>query len=179
MGNTSLTNTIAFNYVVTQPLTLSIDPLGAGTISPNYNGQSLVIGKAYKVTAKAAKGFSVAGWSGGISSAASKLTFTMESGLALTANFKDTQRPTCVVTYPAAKKTVTNDVITAAGKAADNGAVAAVYYQFNTNAWTLAEGTTNWSAAGLTLNPGNNIIRAFAVDASTNISLTNSITFKH
>jgi len=152
---------------------------GPGEVIPNYNGETLLIGKTYKTQAKPEKGCMFTGWSGGVSSADSKLTFTMEPGLALAANFKDIQRPTCVVTYPAAKHTVTNDVITASGKAADNVAVAAVYYQFNTNGWALADATTNWSAPDLTLNTGTNVIRAFAVDTSTNISLTNSIAFKH
>jgi hypothetical protein len=47
------------------------------------------------------------------------------------------------------------------------------------SAWTLASGTTNWSAPNLTLLSGTNIIRAYAQDTSGNNSRTNSISFRH
>jgi hypothetical protein len=103
----------------------------------------------------------------------------MVPGLSFTASFKDTTRPVLVVLYPKAKQSITNSVVSADGKSSDNVAVAAVYYQFNSGAWTLANGTTNWSAPNLTLLSGTNIIRAYAQDTSGNNSRTNSITFRH
>jgi len=175
-GNISLVANFTSSSV-SSPITVAVSPPGTGTVSPNDNGQSLQVGKKYTLTAKPANGCKFIGWTGSNNSGSTTLTFTMAPGLSFTANFKDTQRPVCAVLYPKAKESITTSTITATGKASDNVGVAAVYYQLNTDPWTLAEGTTNWSTPGLTLASGANVLRAYAVDAAGNASLTNSITF--
>ena len=71
--------------VLAAPLAVQIN--GSGAVTPNYNGQSLEIGKSYTMTAKANSGFIFAGWSGGITNPNAKLTFVMQSNLVLQANF--------------------------------------------------------------------------------------------
>jgi hypothetical protein len=176
-GNFSATNSVSLIYETNLTVTVTLD--GPGKVTPNYNGQTLELGKKYTMTAKPARRCKFLGWSGSLSSRSSKLTFTMVPGLSFTANFKDTTRPVLAVLYPKAKQSITNSVVSADGKSSDNVAVAAVYYQFNSGAWTLANGTTNWSAPNLTLLSGTNIIRAYAQDTSGNNSRTNSITFRH
>jgi hypothetical protein len=176
-GNFSATNSVSLIYLTNLVVTVTLD--GPGKVTPNYNGQSLVFAKKYTMTAKPVKGCKFVGWSGSMTSALPKLTFTMVPSLSFTASFKDITRPVIAVLHPKAQQSITNAVVSATGKSSDNVAVAAVYYQFNSGAWTLANGTTNWSATNLALLSGTNVIRAYAQDTSGNNSRTNSITFKH
>jgi hypothetical protein len=73
---------------------------------------------------------------------------------------------------------VSNQLFNATGTAKDTAGVAAVFYQLNGGDWTNAAGTANWTA-GLTLTPGANTLRVYAVDTSTNFSTTNSVTFTY
>ena len=66
--------------------TLVVQTIGAGMVSPNLNGAQLVVGKIYKLKAKAESGQLFAGWSG-VDSQSPALTFVMRSNLVLTANF--------------------------------------------------------------------------------------------
>ena len=79
---------------------LTVHTNGHGTVSPNYNGQLLDVGRSYSMTAKPVSGFGFAGWSGSLTSTNSTLTFMMEPSLALTANFVDMQKPTLSITSP-------------------------------------------------------------------------------
>jgi hypothetical protein len=158
---------------------VTVQMVGMGTVTPNYDGQSLEIGKTYTITAKAAKGFKFANWSGSVSGNSPKLKFVMAPGMTLTATFEDVKDPALVITYPAAKRSITNSVIAATGRASDNAAIAAVYFNFNNNGWMLASGTTNWVTPDLALIPGKNTIQAYAVDVNGNFSKTNKITFNH
>lgn len=178
--NYSTTNTVIFTYVVKVPITVQTN--GSGTVTPNYNGQSLQIQKTYKMMAKAAKGFGFVNWTGSTNTASSKLTFLMASNLIYTANFADNARPALAIIFPAVKHSVSNSPITSTGKASDNVGVAVVYYRLNGGAWqvaSLAGDGTNWSAANLTLNVGSNSISAYAQDAVGNTSLTNTVVFTY
>ena len=170
---------VSASPVLADTLSVGIFPSGGGAVSPNYSTTALQDGKTYTMTAKAAKGFQFTDWTGDTNSTNAKLTFVMRAGLSFTANFKDTQRPTCVVLFPKVKQAVGAPVITATGRASDNAGVTAVYFQLNTGDWSPATGTTNWSAPDLVLAPGTNVIRACAVDAAGNYSLTNSIAFSY
>jgi len=85
-GKTSATNTVHFHYSTA----LTLRATGYGSISPTYQGQSLVIGKSYTTTAKPAAGYLFVNWTdgaGNILGTTPKLTFTMANGLTLWANF--------------------------------------------------------------------------------------------
>jgi hypothetical protein len=179
-GNLSATNTVKVVYLLSGPLEVQI--VGHGTVTPNYDGQLLQIGKEFTLTAKAAIGFRFLGWSGSLENKSTVLPFVMASNLTFTATFVDSTRPVNVVIYPAVNARVTNDVITARGKATDNVGVTMVWYQFNSNGWTQASTTdawTNWMTAPLTLLPRANVIHAVAEDAAQNFSLTNTVKFLH
>ena len=67
------------------PLTVSVS--GNGFVSPDFNGQSLLVGGSFTVTATPAAGSAFVGWTGGITSSTPRLTFVMQSNLVLQANF--------------------------------------------------------------------------------------------
>ena len=75
---------------------------------------------------------------------------------------------------------VSNASFTVMGTATDNVAVASVYWSLSNAVVnsgfapaTTANNWANWST-NLTLTPGTNTVRAYAVDTSGNISTTNS-----
>ncbi len=67
------------------PITVTVN--GNGSLAPNHNGQSLLIGLTYSMVALPADGASFTGWTGSIPSASPTLTFVMQSNLNVTANF--------------------------------------------------------------------------------------------
>ena len=180
------TNTIIFFYVLTAPLVLQTN--GRGTISPDYNNQSLALMSNYSMTAAATpgSGFAFTNWTGGtnpplaILTNKPKLTFTMASNLTLIANFVDTNPPSLTITSPTANQRWSNNTITVTGTAKDNVQVSNVFYQFNGGSWTPATpgnaAWTNWTASPAPLE-SSNMFKAYAVDTSGNISLTNKVSF--
>ena len=178
-GNLSLTNTVKLVYVVSAPLTVQI--VGSGSVSPNYNGQLLAIGNNYALKAAASNGFAFYYWGGGVPMSVNPaLTFIMASNLTIIANFKDVARPTNAITFPLANEKWSNSVITVTGKAGDNVGVVGVGVQINNGGWvpaTMGNGNTNWSAADLPVTFGTNIIQAYAMDAAGNVSATNETKF--
>ena len=177
-ANLSGTNQVSFIYVVSATLTVSTN--GPGSLSPNYNGALLQIGKSYSMTATAAAGFAFVNWTGSITTNGATLQFTMASNLTFTANFVDVTRPTNTITAPASGQRVSNAVFTVTGTARDNVAVSNVWYQLNGGGWTnasSANGWTNWTAA-VNLIPGTNTVAAYAMDTSGNVSTTNSVSFQ-
>jgi len=178
-GNISLTNSVKLVYILTDRLAVQI--VGQGAVSPNDNGKFLVIGNRYTLTASPAKGSVFALWDvGGVMSASPALTFTMSSNLTITASFRDVQRPVNVITFPQVNQKWSNAVITVTGKASDNVGVSNVWWQLNNRGWSnafSANGFTNWSATNLTVLLGTNLVRAYAVDAAGNVSLTNGVKF--
>jgi len=84
-GNLSRDATRSLVYVATSPL--SVEVVGEGTVSPNLDGQSLELGRSYKMKAAPSRGHLFAGWTGDVSSTEPKLTFVMQSNLVMAANF--------------------------------------------------------------------------------------------
>ena len=183
-GNKSLTNTVSFLYIVSDRLTLSV--VGKGTLSPNYSNAVLAIGQSYSMTATPGTGFAFSNWTGGVYPGMAVLTnkpalqFVMQSNLVLQANFVDTNRPTVSITNPVSGQRVSNAVFTVMGTASDNWRVSNVVCQINGGGWNSATNINHWTnwSAGVTLTPGTNIVQAFAVDTSGNVSTTNSVSFQ-
>lgn len=181
-GNVSATNSVTFTYTVSVPVLVAINIPGAGSVSPNLNGQAFPIGgKALKLAAKATKGFAFVNWTGSTNTTSSKISFVVQSNLVFYANFKDITRPTDVILAPTKGQVFSNSV--ASGRAMDNVGVTAIYYQLNGGTWTLANSGdgTNWQTADLSgqFVAGANTISTYAVDAAGNASLTNTIAFSY
>jgi hypothetical protein len=185
-GNNSPTNSVSFQYVVTN--LLSVQATGLGTISPNYSNSWLEIGRNYSMTATPASGFVVTNWTistnwlGGRVTNNATVQFMMTSNLTLQVNFADVTKPTLTITAPTAGQKMTNALATFVGTASDNWKVAGVWYQM-TNAiltsgvWSLAtttNGYTNWTTT-VTLAVGTNTVKAYAVDLGGNFSTTNTL----
>jgi len=66
---------------------IEVTSSGTGTVSPNYNGQSLRIGYTYTMTASPAAGWVFGGWSGTTNSDSAAVTFVMQNAMVLHANF--------------------------------------------------------------------------------------------
>ena len=180
-GNTSATNALKFQFVVTNQLQLFTT--GLGTISPNYSNAWLEIGRNYSITSAPAAGFRFTNWtsSQGWTSNTAALTFMMASNLALTANFIDTNKPTLTIATPTASQFWSNSTFIATGTANDNYQMSNVWYQLNGSGWNLATTTNGWTnwIANLNLQASNNILQAYAADAAGNFSTTSSVSFTY
>jgi len=90
-------------------------------------------------------------------------------------------KATLAIINPKPNGHLSNAVLTVTGKTKGKVPVASVFYQLNGAGWNSAQSTnawTNWSA-NVTLPPGTNLLQAYAVDESGNISLTNSVKFHY
>ena len=178
-GNNSATNSVSWQYVVTNML--SVQPAGLGTLTPNYSNAWLEIGRNYNMTATPATGFVVTNWTvstnwlGGRITNNATVQFMMASNLTLQVNFADVTKPTLTVSSPANNAKMSNALATVSGTAADNWKVSGVWYQVNSNPWNLVSTTnnyTNWSQT-LPLVIGTNTLKAYALDLGGNFSTTN------
>ena len=182
-GNVSPTQTVSFVYVLSDRLVVQTN--GSGTINPNYNGRTLEIGKSYTMTATAGQGSGFANWTEGLGGTVvtnkPTVRFVMQSNLVLVANFVDVTRPTISIFSPVTGQRVSNTVaqVIVRGRASDNVAVTNVLYQLNGGVWAAADTTTGWTNWTATLVPpaGTNVVKACAVDAAGNRSLTNWVSF--
>jgi hypothetical protein len=180
-GNKSTTNSVSFNYVVTNQL--GVRAIGLGTLSPNYSNAWLEIGRNYSITSAPASGFVFTNWVistnwiGGTTMSKTNLQFMMASNLTLQVNFVDVTKPTLAITAPSAGQHMTNALATVKGTASDNWKVAGVWYQLNSDPWNLVNTTnsyTNW-AKTVTLLVGTNTLKAYALDLGGNYSTTNNL----
>jgi hypothetical protein len=177
-GNKSPTNGVTCSYVLSDRLTLATT--GQGTLAPNYSNAVLEIGKTYSITASPVLGFAFTNWTGSLTTNAATLRFVMQSNLMFTANFVDVQKPTIVVTSPRAGQRWSNAVFTVKGTARDNRQVAMVWCQTN-GVWGMAptaNGWANWTM-DVTLLPGANTVKSYAVDTAGNRSLTNTASINY
>ena len=78
---------------------LSLTKTGQGTVTPDLNSTTLIIGQSYTVTATPATGYEFSGWTGSIVSSSPTLTFVMSSNLVLQANFVATPYTAASATY--------------------------------------------------------------------------------
>lgn len=177
-GNHSKTNAVSFVYYLASPLTVITN--GLGSITPNYSNALLQIGATYSLTAKPATGFAFANWTDGLGNVLTNgltLKFAMKTNLTVVANFRDIVKPILTVTAPTAGQRWSNVLFSASGKATDNLAVSNVVYSLNGSDWlptTTGDQWINWMAP-VNLVPGTNTVAVYAVDATGNRSLTNTL----
>jgi len=183
-GDASPTANVNLFFVVTNQL--QVQMTGRGTISPNYSNVWLVIGHNYSITSAPTSGFVFTNWVlstnwiGGTITTKTNLQFMMAPNLTLQVNFVDTNRPVVAITNPIAGQRVSNAVFTVKGTASDNWQMSNVVCQINGGGWNSATNINNWTnwAAGVTLTPGTNLVQAYAVDTSGNVSTTNTVSFQ-
>lgn len=88
-------------------------------------------------------------------------------------------KPTLSFVHPTANERLTNAVLALTGKTKGKLPIALVFYQLNGTGWSPAQSANawiNWSA-NLVLTPGTNLVQAYAVDESGNVSATNTVKF--
>ena len=93
----------------------------------------------------------------------------------------DTTLPSIAITSPVASGQTYSTgtaTVTVSGTASDNVGVISVYVANNRGGAQFASGTTNWSATGISLQSGSNILTAHAIDAAGN-DATTSITVNY
>jgi len=92
-GNVSIFANVSCTYIVTTAM--AVQKTGNGTVAPDYNGQTLEIGKSYTMTATPSAGSVFVDWTygvdGDVATNKSAITFAMQSNLVLTANFSSLQ----------------------------------------------------------------------------------------
>ena len=91
----------------------------------------------------------------------------------------DSSRPTLAIVSPKPGQTWSGSTVTLSGTAADNVAVASIWYQVNRAGWYQAVGTNQWQSPDMTLGRGTVTAQVYAVDTAGNISQTNTISFNN
>ncbi len=174
-GNSSPISGQSIVYVITAPMTVQTN--GNGTVTPNYNGQLLEIGKSYSMTATAGAGFKFSNWTGSVPTNAPTVTFIMASNVVLTANFVDVQKPTVSITNPATANTYTfSQTVTISAAASDNVGVTNVEFYDNSalkGSDSTSPYTYDWSFDAI--NNGTHAWTARAYDAAGNVSTSGPI----
>ena len=84
-ANYTASATVKVIYAPSKTLVVIIN--GRGSVSPNLNGRSLVLGRPYRLVAKPMSGFVFSGWTGAITSSSPTLSFVFNGGMTLQANF--------------------------------------------------------------------------------------------
>jgi hypothetical protein len=174
-GNCSQTNHLDVPYVFIPEISLKI--IGKGIVKGVTDGQQIRMGRKVTAHGKPVDGYALTNWlvqvNGSTVLSTNRATpFIMQSNLTLTVTFADVARPKLTITAPKSGQRVTNAVFNMTGTVTDNGPGSRVYYRVNSGAWTNASGWSLWSAR-VTLQPGNNTLWAYAVDAWGNGSSTN------
>ena len=91
-----------------------------------------------------------------------------------TVSVGDDMRPQVIIVSPTWDQEIHSTEYTVSGTATDDIEVASVEVQINGGPWLPASGLTNWTSQ-VTLIPGVNTIRAYAVDNRGQFSGTNSV----
>ena len=177
---------IANDFTAGLPMTVLTNGNGRGTISPKYNGQFLVEGQHYSMTAAAAAGSLFDTWSDGVKYTNNRVvSFIMAPGLVLTATFVSNDFPGTIpspiaFTYPTAGARLTNQTFYLAGTLNPALTNPVVSYQlfYGSNSVTAPSATnvtiipgtaparTTWSAGLTNLAPGYYTVVATVSDAT-------------
>ncbi|PYN76960.1 MAG: hypothetical protein DMD96_24525 [Candidatus Rokuibacteriota bacterium] len=96
---------------------------------------------------------------------------TAAATLTVTYTAPDTTAPTVSITTPTSGSTFSTNAtpLTLGGSAADNVGVTQVSWTNSQGGSGTASGTTTWSAPGIALQPGSNVLTVTARDAANNI----------
>jgi hypothetical protein len=177
--------TVTANFVLLDYTILtSSSPTNWGTTS---GGGKKACGSTATLTAKPKTGFAFTEWTSSQGTFSPDLTvtnnpykFTVSDSDLLVAHFRDIAKPTIKITAPASGEKIPTAAFILEGSAADNVAVANVYYNLNSAGWEAASNENNFAFwyAYVTLTPNStNTVSAYAVDTSGNISSTNTLKF--
>jgi hypothetical protein len=179
-GGLTAGSDLMFTTPTVDTTTLTVHTNGPGGISPALDGQPLVIGQTYTLTATPATGVTFSNWkdaNGTVIATNPVLNFLMASNLWFTASFVDLVKPTLSMAPAAtANASVSNEQFTVKGNAGDNLSVVNVSYNLNGAGWISANTTNSWTNwfATMTLRQGSNNLLVCALDISGNYSATNS-----
>jgi hypothetical protein len=182
----SATDTKSLQITIAAALSVTTASLPGGTVGAVYPTQTLAATggtapRTWTVSAGALPNgltLSAAGEIGGTPTAAGTFNFTARVTDAVGATATkalsivvaaDTAGPTVTIQSPAPPKaTVTSTPATVSGTAADNVAVTQVTWANDRGGGGGATGTTAWTASGIPLQPGKNVITITARDAPNN-----------
>jgi len=105
-------------------------------------------------------------------------TGTATLTVTLTVTSSDTTPPTVAITSPTSSSTysTSSSPLTLGGTASDNNAVTQVTWVNSRGGSGTASGTTSWTASGIPIQPGTNVLTVTAQDAAGNNTATASVT---
>jgi hypothetical protein len=166
-------------------LPAKMSPNATYTVSVNASPNSGGVvsgGGAYKpfsnrtVTAATNFGFRFVSWTqnGNVVCWLPTYQFKLNNDISLQANFEKTTQPVLAITNLTAGQRLSNGVVSIEGQAESTWGVSNIWLNLNGGGWTLANGTTNWSAE-VNLVPGTNLLRACALGFSGKYSPTNMV----
>ena len=98
----------------------------------------------------------------------------------LTASYADVTPPTVAITSPTSNPTyfTGSSPLTMGGTASDNVGVTQVTWVNDRGGNGVASGTMTWTASGIALQPGTNVLTVTALDAATNAAIASiTLTF--
>lgn len=158
---------------------------GSGTVSSSPIGidcgtdctELYSSGTMVTLTATPDNGSTFVGWSGACSGTGA-CTVTMDVDKSATATFTDIALPTITITSPTSNPSynTSSTSLILVGRASDNMGVTQVSWSnTTTGASGTADGTTNWTASGIVLQRGTNVLTVAARDAAGNTG-TNTLT---
>jgi cyclophilin family peptidyl-prolyl cis-trans isomerase len=169
-GNSTAINE-DFSVVSFMPLKLII--LGNGTVSPVTNGEMLLLGTNFEVTATPGSGESFYAWNDGIGVFTNLTqTFTMTSNMTLIAEFTNAAPKVLSFTYPTANAKLTTNSFQLKGKIAASVGPAQITCQiFSANSGLefgplTTTGTKTWSVTVTNLPPDDYEVEAVATYGS-------------
>ena len=141
---------------------------GSGTCRANIDS-----GQSVTLTATAADGSTFDGWSGACSGTGPTCTVTANHALTVTATFtasSDVVPPTVTITSPTSASTYSTGTasLSIGGTADDDVGVVRVAWTNDRGGSGTCSGTDAWSAGGIALSEGDNVITVTAEDAAGN-----------
>ena len=177
----------ALTFTITPSFALSVvrAGTGSGTVTSAPSGITcgsscsarFASGATVGLTAVPDTNSTFGSWSGCDSAAGTQCTVAVTATKTVTATFQaipDTMPPTVTITSPTSNATYTtsNPLLTLGGTASDNVGVTQVTWANSPGGGNgTATGTTSWTASGIALQLGTNVLTITARDAAANTSM--------